>query len=535
MAAFVEGEEKREQPLQLILTGNAADNYSFSLQEENLAHVLDQVPSGMPVSVVSVVGAFRTGKSFLLTWFLRYLSYQGTSKGDEWMLAQGDKLAEGNANVAGSPEAKSFAWRGGKERMTTGIWVWSRPFIRELDTGGQVAVLLVDTQGMFDNETGMGLTACIFGLSTLISAYQIYNVDKRIQEDHLQQLALFSEYGRMALAKEGEEGEGQDGAEKKGASPTLEDRPFQRLEFLVRDWQNYEEEEDLENMRKEMTDYLKEVIRDRGVKDLQDTREQITACFEKISCFGLSHPGFEVVKKTYDGSISKMEPLFKSLLNIYVRQVFDASLEPKRIHGRHITAPELKNYMMAYTKLFAEGASFPEAKTMLAATAEANNANAKTVALLKYKSEMDRASSNYRQPDVFTAHHALCLAGALAVFSSIATMGRADSIEKALNELRAEIDEEYKRYSQLNSARNPFQNLEYYLLPMCVATCAFVLRWIADWTCAPWSDTCKLAADGLGHIYVGVFTFMLILSAGKIKRLVTHLSSVLPVLLGQLQ
>ena len=45
----------------------------------------------------------------------------------------------------------------------------------------------------------MTLTAQIFGLSTLVSSFQIYNVDKRIQEDNLQHLALFSEYGRMAL------------------------------------------------------------------------------------------------------------------------------------------------------------------------------------------------------------------------------------------------------------------------------------------------------------------------------------------------
>ena len=38
---------------------------------------------------------------------------------------------------------------------------------------------------------------------------QIYNVDKRIQEDNLQHLALFSEYGRMALLPSKEEESGK--------------------------------------------------------------------------------------------------------------------------------------------------------------------------------------------------------------------------------------------------------------------------------------------------------------------------------------
>lgn len=55
---------------------------------------------------------------------------------------------------------------------------------------------------------------------------------------------------------------------------------------------------------------------------LRAVREQITSCFEKISCFGLTHPGFHVVKKTFKGEISKIQPSFLRLLNAYVRHIF---------------------------------------------------------------------------------------------------------------------------------------------------------------------------------------------------------------------
>lgn len=90
------------------------------------------------------------------------------------MTAEGSSLLEGNRNMSSEGEEdtgpRSFAWRGGVERMTTGIWMWSEPFVRRTEGGKEVAVLLVDTQGMFDNETSMGLTACIFAVSTLVSA-----------------------------------------------------------------------------------------------------------------------------------------------------------------------------------------------------------------------------------------------------------------------------------------------------------------------------------------------------------------------------
>lgn len=47
---------------------------SFTLHKDHLEHVIGQVDTGMPVAVVSVLGAFRSGKSFLLSWFLKVLN-----------------------------------------------------------------------------------------------------------------------------------------------------------------------------------------------------------------------------------------------------------------------------------------------------------------------------------------------------------------------------------------------------------------------------------------------------------------------------
>lgn len=93
----------------------------------------------------------------------------------------GSKLNEGNRNDKVAVEDSSdginrdgFAWAGGQNRQTTGIWMWSEPFIRKVASYPEpIAILLMDTQGLFDNETTMALTARIFGLSTLISSYQV--------------------------------------------------------------------------------------------------------------------------------------------------------------------------------------------------------------------------------------------------------------------------------------------------------------------------------------------------------------------------
>ena len=54
----------------------------------------------------------------------------------------------------------------------------------------QVAVLLMDTQGAFDNQSTVKDCATIFALSTMITSVQVYNLSQMIQENDLQHLQV---------------------------------------------------------------------------------------------------------------------------------------------------------------------------------------------------------------------------------------------------------------------------------------------------------------------------------------------------------
>lgn len=66
-----EMEEHTARPLQIVTTG---EEHTFVLDEDTLTEVLlqDNIRDRFVV-VVSVAGAFRKGKSFLLDFFLRYM------------------------------------------------------------------------------------------------------------------------------------------------------------------------------------------------------------------------------------------------------------------------------------------------------------------------------------------------------------------------------------------------------------------------------------------------------------------------------
>lgn len=316
-------------------------------------------------------------------------------------------------------------------------------------------------------------------------------------------------------------------------------KPFQRLQFLIRDWQNFDGDfkegasfEDFQ--RSEMQHYLSEVFRSRKASDLQSTREQILRCFEELDCFMLPYPGSDVTKKTYDGSIKSISADFRALLNEYVRKIFDKELDAKVINNRHITGLELKNFFEVYVKMFQAGEKqFPQAMTMLEATAKANNRNAYDLGLKSYKDSMNALVGNdkpYVKDIQLHQSHEEFHRAALQTFNDIATMGSEVLIDESRQSLLATIETEMKRYFETNALKNPYRDMEYYILPMAVAVASYFLAKFTDKVCS--TDFCERVEDTFQNIYLFVFAMMLVLGWRQIRTVYFYLREMIPILAG---
>jgi atlastin len=350
------------KPIQIVAITDSDKRYA--LQPEVIERIFcNPQIAKKKVALISVAGAFRKGKSFLLDYFLRYLSRREEK---DWIGDHREPL-------------KGFSWRSGSERETTGIWIWDTPFLEKLPNGEEIAIFLMDTQGTFDTESTVRDNATIFGLSTLISSVQIYNISQAIQEDDLQHLHLFTEYGQLAA-------QGEMGADTSC-------KAFQRLLCLVRDWSFKDFKPGSEGGQLYLDKILK--VTDKQHRDLKSVREHVHASFESLNCFLLPHPGLEAVEtEDYDGSAHLLRENFREQLSKLVEYTLKPEyLVVKKINGIEITCKEIFKYFSIYIKMYQDPSALPEPKTALQATAEANNVSAKERSINHYNKEMTIACS----------------------------------------------------------------------------------------------------------------------------------------------
>lgn len=168
---------------------------------------------------------------------------------------------------------------------------------------------------------------------------------QNIREDDVQHLELFTEYGRLALEQSNE-------------------KPFQKLLFIVRDWPYAFETAYGWDGYKVIDDFLLE--NDDQTPEMRALRARIKTSFEKIQAFLMPHPGFTVAQgNNFTGSLQDVSSDFMKYIKELVPALFaPENLIVKRINGGKVRARDFIQYLETYTNIF-NGDTLPEPKTVL--------------------------------------------------------------------------------------------------------------------------------------------------------------------------
>lgn len=256
---------------------------------ERLEAILPQSISNLPLCVVAVTGARRTGKSLLLNYMVRYLEADeaGTSNNGDWMGSPGDA-------------AEAFITRSGRRDTTMGVWIYSKVF-RIHRYGREIVVILIDSEGLFGRGTDSAKSARIYAMSSILSSITIFNIMRDANSQDIINLALFELTGRTS----------------RGAS---EHKPFQKLMFMIRDWADSDE------MPYGISNpWLNEVLgfdmRDEPA--LKDSKQSIRDSYDFIQAYLMPAPGRDVNRQDFNGSHGAFDDEFRHHVKNFIQTLFE--------------------------------------------------------------------------------------------------------------------------------------------------------------------------------------------------------------------
>lgn len=308
--------------------------------------------------------------------------------------------------------------------------MWSDIFLHTVDTtGDKIAIVVMDTQGLFDNETSPADNSRIFALGTLISSIQILNLVGLVQEDQLQYLQFATEFAKFAA----QDSQGQSG------------KPFQNLLFLIRDWANPDEFEfGLEGGEH----YLKEVLKIKSDQksELKSVRQFINASFEQISCCLMPYPGKHVArKKDYDGQWKLMDEEFKDELVIIIEKLLSPqNVVLKKINGKDLNGFELKEYIESYFKLF-QSDTLPQAQSIYESTIDKQMNILIAKCLDSYKQNIVKNQDLLDEGNLHIFHE-MSKAKTLIMFKDEKKMGNSDHEKKYKLQLERQMEKMYTEW-----------------------------------------------------------------------------------------
>ena len=400
--------------------------------ENEFRKVIDKCTPGAPVAVLAIAGKANKGKSLFLSYVLRYLkSLQNGQNNADWM-GWNDKEER--------PLLEGFRWGNGYEVVTKGIWTWSEPISIKNSKGQVFDVLLLDTQGVFDEESGQREWNILTGLALLSSSVMVLNTSNDVQEDTLELLHNSLSFGLLALDRE--------------KSPEAAGKPFQNLVFLVRDWEN---DEEFPFGNQGGRTFIERKLQEKPERhdSHRCLRRQMKECFESIDCFLFPYPGKAVRMSNFTGSVVNASADYQNFakhFQICIEQLFNRDLFPlKTLNGNILTAPDVFEMFKTYFEILASD-ELPRSSDLYNVTADHCNAivTSRCVAAFLQTFEFCMSSVPFLNEQDFSKTETAAKKAALTLFEKSGKMGDSKVINAAKSELESKLVEKVSYFKAVN-------------------------------------------------------------------------------------
>uniref|UniRef100_A0A8C9UB46 GB1/RHD3-type G domain-containing protein n=1 Tax=Scleropages formosus TaxID=113540 RepID=A0A8C9UB46_SCLFO len=352
-----------------------------------------------PVVVVSIVGKYRTGKSYLM-----------------------NRLAESNS---GFPLGSTV------QSKTKGIWMWCVPHPCRK---GQTLVLL-DTEGLGDVEKGdQKNDHWIFALAILLSSTLVYNSIGIIDNEALLSLHFVTEISEFIRVKSSKE-------DKEKASNEFM-RFFPSFVWAVRD---FSLELDIDGKKVTPDGYLENSLKLRKETPQGNTpRECIRNYFPSRKCFVFYQPGnrsqLKELEKLRD---SDLDPDFVKQTNDFCSYIFNCSKEKIIVGDVTVTGNMLGTLVLTYVDAIRSG-EVPCLENAVDVLAHIENSAAVEISHNLYRNLLDErvVLPTNTQQEVSGVHDE-CMKEALKLFMERSFKDTDQLYQKALMVLSVKLSSDY--------------------------------------------------------------------------------------------
>lgn len=294
-----------------------AEDFLMNLPNRNLA-------------VISIVGKYRTGKSYLINRVLL--------KG----------VAGPNNGFKVGPTINP---------CTKGLWLWKETLQPE-GTDGDLNVLLIDTEGFGGIDEGSNHDSRIFLFSLLLSSFFVYNSVGTIDEGALQNLSLIVNLAKEIQVKK-TTGSNSGGASALEMSEEEIAETFPSFLWVLRDFAL--QLKDSQGNRISSKDYLENaLIPQKGISDAVEQKNRIRRMlrhfFHDRDCSTLVRPleNEKEMQKLEEVPDSSLRGEFLEQCSLLRKKIFKR-LKPKSIQGHPVTGPMLVQLCKAYIEAINNG------------------------------------------------------------------------------------------------------------------------------------------------------------------------------------